>query len=268
MMGKSSSMLFIYAVAFMAFLYGPVLLLPLFSFNDSTFAAFPLKGFTLRHYSSMAHDSSMLLALKSSILVAIIVALVSTAIAIPASIALTRYRLPGGRIILSTMMLPLVFPTIVIAVALLSILVRVLNMELSLWTIGAGHILICLPFAMTVLMSRLEGFDRSLEEASRDLGEGAWQTFRRITLPLIMPGIISSLLLAFITSFDEFVLAFFLSGTQPTLPVYLFSQLRFPGKLPNVLALGSVILMVSAFAVVLAELARRRGAGATIPDRG
>jgi spermidine/putrescine transport system permease protein len=113
---------------------------------------------------------------------------------------------------------------------------------------------------MTVIMSRLEGFDKSLEEASRDLGEDAWTTFWRVTLPLAWPGVVSSLLLCFITSFDEFVLAFFLSGTQPTLPVFLFSQLRFPNKLPGTLALGSLILMVSAVLVVIAEVIRRRGA--------
>lgn len=208
----------------------------------------------------MANNVSMIVSLKSSILVGAIVSVLSTAIAIPASIAMTRMRLPGGAIIMSTMMLPLVIPSIVIAVAMLAIFIRVLGIELSLWTVGLGHVLLCLPFSMTVLMSRLEGFDRSLEEASRDLGEGAWQTFRRVTLPLTMPAIVSSLLLSFITSFDEFVLAFFLSGTEPTLPVYLYSQLRFPNRLPSVLALGSLILILSIAAVILAEAVRRRGA--------
>jgi spermidine/putrescine transport system permease protein len=160
---------------------------------------------------------------------------------------------------------PLVIPSIVFGVALLIILLRFLGVELSLWTVGASHVFICIPFAMTVLMSRLEGFDKSLEEASRDLGEGAWMTFVRVTLPLAMSGIISSLLLCFITSFDEFVLAFFLSGTQPTLPVYLFGQLRFPNKLPGMLALGSSILFVSALLVILAELLRRRGVPSNAP---
>jgi len=157
------------------------------------------------------------------------------------------------------MMLPLVVPSIVLSVALLVIILRFLGLQLSLWTVGAGHILICIPFSMTVLMSRLEGFDKSLEEASRDLGENGWMTFWRVTFPLAMPGIFSSLLLCFITSFDEFVIAFFLTGTENTLPVFLFSQLRFPNKLPGTLALGSTILLGSALLVVAAELLRRRG---------
>lgn len=250
----------LYALIFLVFLYAPVLLMPLFSFNDSTFATFPLKGFTLRHYASMAANTSMMHSLLNSLYVAIPVSAASTAIGIPAAIALTRHRLPGGGIILGAMMLPLVIPSIVIAVALLIILLRILGLELSLWTVAAGHILLCIPFSMTVLMSRLEGFDRNLEEASRDLGETAWMTFWRVTVPLIMPGVVSSLLLCFIISFDEFVIAFFLTGTETTLPVYLFSQLRFPNRLPGTLALGSAILVFSALLVIVSELIRRGGA--------
>jgi spermidine/putrescine transport system permease protein len=264
-MEKRSPLLFIYAIGFVIFLYGPVLLMPVFSLNDSMFATFPLKGFTLRHYDEMLHNTSMIASLKNSFAVGIIVSLASTAIALPAAIALTRYRLPGGGPALGAMMLPLVIPSIVMAVALLVIILRFLDLELSLWTIGAGHVLLCLPFALTVLMSRLEGFDKSLEEASRDLGENAWMTFKRVTLPLAMPGVVSSLLLCFITSFDEFVIAFFLSGTETTLPVFLFSQLRFPNKLPGTLALGSVILVTSALLVIAAEVLRRRGTRSDVP---
>lgn len=251
--------LFFYAVFFMVFLYGPILLAPLFSFNDSIFATFPLKGFTLRHYAEMATNVGLLNALKNSVLVATLSAVIATAVSVPAAIALTRFNLPGGGAVLTVMSAPLVVPSIVFGVALLVIILRFLNMELGLWAIGASHVFISIPFAMTALMSRLEGFDKSLEEASRDLGENAWMTFVRVTLPLAMPGIISSLLLCFITSFDEFVLAFFLSGTEPTLPVYLFGQLRFPNKLPGMLALGSSILLFSAIIVLLAEALRRRG---------
>ena len=165
-------------------------------------------------------------------------------------------RLARGGPVLSAMMLPLVIPSIVIAVALLVIILRFLHLDLSLWTVGAGHILLCIPFSMTVLMSRLEGFDKSLEEASRDLGENAWMTFVRVTLPLAAPGVIS---------FDEFVVAFFLTGTENTLPVYLFSQLRFPNKLPGTLALGSAILLGSALLVVAAELLRKLGVQSAKP---
>jgi spermidine/putrescine transport system permease protein len=255
----------VYAVLFVVFLYGPMLLLPLFSVNDSTFATFPLSGFTLRHYADMAANTSMLASLRNSVVVGVGVSVVATAVAVPAALAVTRYRIPGRAPILSFMMLPLVVPSVVLAVALLVIILRILDVSLSLWTVAAGHVMVCIPFAMTVLMSRLEGFDRALEEASRDLGAGGWSTFRRITLPLAAPAVISSLLLCFIISFDEFVIAFFLTGTETTLPIFLFSQLRFPNRLPGTLALGTLILVGSALLVVLAEVLRRRGAAPAKP---
>lgn len=258
-------LLFWYAVLFVVFLYGPVLLMPLFSFNDSNFATFPLKGFTTKHYAEMAGNLSMIRALKNSLTVGLGVATLSTALALPAAMALTRYRVPGGGAILSFMLLPLVVPSIVLGVALLAIALRVLGLQLSLWTVAAGHIVVCVPFAMTVLMSRLEGFDASLEEASRDLGAPGFSTFLRVTLPLAMPGVISAFLLSFIISFDEFVISFFLTGTQNTLPVFLFSQLRFPNRLPGTLALGSLILVGSAILVIVAEVVRRRGVPSSNP---
>jgi spermidine/putrescine transport system permease protein len=111
-----------------------------------------------------------------------------------------------------------------------------------------------------VLIARFEGFDRNLEEASADLGEDPLMTFWRVTFPLMLPGIVASLLLTFITSFDEFLLAFFLSGTEATLPVYIWGQLRFPERLPMVLALGALILTASVALVILAEHVRNLGA--------
>lgn len=255
-----------YAAFFLVFLYAPTVLLPLFSFNDNTFAIFPLKGFTLRHYEAMAGNVAMIDALINSLIVGTVASLFATAVAIPLAIALTRRLLPASGLVLSTVTLPLVVPSIVFAVAFLILLVRILNIELSLLTITLAHVFLCLPFAVMVLMSRLDGLDRSLEEASRDLGETAFGTFRRITLPLIFPAVISSLLMCFITSFDEFVLAFFLSGTQPTLPVFLYGQLRFPNKLPSVLALGSLILIASTILVILSELIRRKDNAALKAD--
>ena len=248
-----------YAILFIAFVYGPVLILPLFSFNDSTFATFPLAGFTTRHYVEMWGQGPMIAALVKSLKIGLGVTLLTTAIAIPAAISITRFRFPGKPAILSMLMLPLVVPSIVLAVALLVIILRFLDIPLSLWTVAAGHVLIALPFCTSVLMSRLEGFDRSLEEASRDLGSPPMQTFWRVTFPLALPGIISSLLLGFIISFDEFVIAFFLTGTDNTLPVYLYSQLRFPNRLPGALALGSLILVVSTVLVIVSEIIRKRG---------
>ena len=155
-------------------------------------------------------------------------------------------------------MLPLVIPGIIMGIALL-VIANMSGVGLSLFTIGLGHLMVSTPFAMLVMVSRLEGFDKNLEEASKDLGDSPWSTFRRVTFPLALPGIIASLLLTFTISFDEFILAFFLSGNETTLPVYIWGQMRFPTKLPIVLALGACILMVSFVVVTFAEWYRRRG---------
>jgi len=264
--GIRFSWLGLYAVLFIVVLYGPVLMLPMFSFNDSIYIAFPLKSFTTKWYVEMVNNPSLMDALKNSLKVGVSVAIISTALGLLAAKAITRYRLPGKGPIVGTIMIPLVVPSIILGIAILVVLRRVFDVDLSLWTIGAGHVLICTPFAMLVLMSRLEGFDKSLEEASLDLGESAWSTFWRVTFPLALPGVVSSLLLTFTESLDEFVIAFFLAGNESTLPLFIWSQLRFPNKLPNVLALGSVILVLSFVIVILAEIVRRRGVQSSKPS--
>ncbi|MBI3454232.1 MAG: ABC transporter permease [Candidatus Rokubacteria bacterium] len=245
---------------YLILLYGPVLLLPFFSFNDSIYVAFPLKGFTVKWYELMVRDAAMLRALWASVKIGLSVTVVSTILGFLAAKAVTRYRMPGKGALFAFILLPLVVPSIILGASLLSFFRQFLHVELSLWTIAASHVLICVPFSMLVLAARLEGFDRNLEEVSSDLGMSAWQTFRRVTLPLAMPGIVSSLLLCFVVSFDEFLLAFFLSGRQPTLPVYMYSLLRFPESMPGVLALGSCILIVSIVLIATSEVVRRRSA--------
>ena len=254
---KNKSLL-LYAFAYLAFLYVPVLVLPVFSFNDSQFIAFPLSGFTTRWYGALAGDSAMQHALGNSLKVGIVTALLSTMLGLAAARAVTRYRLRGAGAALGFISLPLFIPDIVLGLSLLMLLGAV-GLPLSLAAVVMGHLLVCVPFALTVLIARFEGFDKHLEEASADLGEDGWMTFWRITAPLMLPGIIASLLLTFITSFDEFLVAFFLSGTEATLPIYIWGQLRFPERLPMVLALGAVILAVSVVLVICAEYIRNLG---------
>ena len=125
--------------------------------------------------------------------------------------------------------------------------------------IGISHVVFTVPFATLVVMARLEGFSKSIEESSLDLGVSAWMTCWRITFPLILPGLGASFLLTFTASFDEFLFALFLGGSQVTLPVYMWSQVRFPQTLPTVLALGALIFMVSVVLIGAAEWLRRMG---------
>jgi spermidine/putrescine transport system permease protein len=250
--------LYIYAGFFLLFLYGPVLLLPLFSLSDGTAIAFPIRGFTLRWYRELAADGQLFVSLVNSLRVALVVAAGATLLGVMSAWALIRYRFPARRPIIAFIMLPLIVPGLVLGVSLL-LLTHQLGIEPSLACIAFGQMVLCLPFATLVMMSRFQGVDRSLEEASRDLGVGPAATFFRVVLPIAWPGVLSSLLMTFTISFDEFILALFLSGSQTTLPVYLWGQLRFPGKLPSVLALATLILLFSFGVATLAERVRRMG---------
>ena len=248
----------LYAFIYLIFIYLPVAFLPVFSFNDSIYVAFPLKGFTFEWYEKMINNPGLLAAVGNSIKIGVVVAFASTIFGTLAAKAVTRYRMPGRGPLIGIITVPLVIPEIIMGIALL-ILINLVDFPLSLVTIGLGHMLVTVPFAMLVMMSRLEGFDKSMEEAAMDLGENAWGTFWRVTFPLALPGIVASLLLTFTISFDEFILAFFLAGTDSTLPLFIWSMLRFPQKLPTVLAMGACILVLSFVIVTLAEWIRRKG---------
>jgi len=254
--------LHVYAMLYIAFLYIPVLFLPLFSLNDNIYITFPLKGFTTKWYTQMFAHDAMLQSLYNSLKVGAVASVFATVLGLFGAKAVTRYRFPGKKPMISVIMLPLVVPGILLGVAIL-IMMKQVGVELSLFTITLGHILICVPFAMATLIPRFEGFDKSMEEASADLGANGWWTFWRVTVPMVMPGIIASLLLCFTISFDEFIIAFMLSGTEATLPVHIFSQLRFPARLPPVLALGSLIMIISFFVVFFAQWLSRKDTSPT-----
>jgi len=246
----------LYAVLFLIVLYVPVLFLPLFSFNDSIYVKFPLKGFTLQWYIELLDREPVWASLMNSIKVGVTTSIIATGFGVFAAKAITRYRLPGRGPVVGFIMLPLVVPGIIFGVALL-VLLSQLGVRLSLYTVTMGHIIVCLPFAIATMIPRFEGFNKSVEEASADLGENAWWTFWRITFPMVFPGILASLLLTFTVSFDEFIMAFFLSGTDATLPMYIWGQLRFPQAFPSILAMASIILAVSFILVFLGQWINR-----------
>lgn len=246
----------LYAALFLIALYIPILFLPLFSFNDSIYVRFPLTGFTFQWYIELFDRAPVWASLMNSIKVGLTTSIISTGFGVFAAKAITRYKLPGRGPVVGFIMLPLVVPGIIFGVALLVLLSR-LGVPLSLYTVTIGHIIVCLPFAIATLIPRFEGFDKSVEEASADLGENAWWTFWRVTFPMVFPGILASLLLTFTVSFDEFIMAFFLSGSDATLPMYIWGQLRFPQNFPSILALASVILIMSFILVVLGQWINR-----------
>jgi len=256
-----------YAFLYVVFLYLPVIFLPIFSINTAATPKFPLTGYTLKWYEDLPKTPALLDAAWNSLIVGVSASVLATLLGILAARSITRYRYPGRRTINGLIMAPLVLPEIILAISMLLVMLQ-LGLSLSLFTVVLGHVLICIPYSMTVLTAGFEGFDRSLEEASADLGESAFGTFRRVTLPMVAPAIISSLLVCFTISLDEFVIAFFLTGTDTTLPIYIWGQLRFAAKLPGVLALGTLLLVASFVLMTVAEVLRRRAAGRTQNEGG
>jgi spermidine/putrescine transport system permease protein len=173
-----------------------------------------------------------------------------------ASLALTRRRFRGQAAASALVLSPLVIPYVVFGISLLLLFHR-LGVPRSLLTVVIGHIVISLPYTILVLVPRLEQIDRSLEEAAFDLGASRLRTFRSVTLPLILPAVLSAFLIAFTTSFDEYAVASFVVGPRLTFPIYLYSALRFPNQLPQVIAVAVVVITISLVVVVCAEIGRR-----------
>jgi spermidine/putrescine transport system permease protein len=238
------------------FLYAPILILLVFSFNDSQLPSFPLSGFTLHWYHQFLTNADLRGALETSAIVAALSSVVAVVLGTLASIGLTRGRFRGRAVVSALLLSPLVIPFVVFGIALL-LLFHSLGVPRSLLTVVIGHVVISLPYTILVLVPRLEQIDVSLQEAAYDLGASRLRTFRSVTFPLILPAVVSAFLIAFTTSFDEYAVASFVVGTRVTFPIYLYAALRFPSQLPQVIAVAVVVLTVSLVVVVAAELGRR-----------
>jgi spermidine/putrescine transport system permease protein len=231
-------------------LYLPIVLLFIFSINSNTTLSFPLKGFTLSWYAKLFATPALLHAVVNSLIVAITSSTAATAFGTMIAILLSRFNFRGRGALTGLAMLPLIIPYIVLAVALL-ILFHALGITLSLWTVAIAHVVVALPYTTLIILARLIGFDQTLEEASMDLGASYPSTLRLIVIPIAAPAIVSAWITAFTVSFDEFALALFLAGRDPTFPVYLYGQLRFATTLPVLIA-TAVLLMVGTMTLILA----------------
>jgi spermidine/putrescine transport system permease protein len=247
------------------FLYAPIVVLAVFSLNDGD-PSFPLQGFTTRWYGEFFSNTLLLQALRRSLIVATASSCIAVTLGVMAAFALIRRRFVGKPAASALFFSPLVIPYLVFGISLLLLFTLVdkilrqtagVYIGLGLHAVVIGHVVVTLPYVILVIMPLLERLNVSLEEAAHDLGAGTWQTFRRVTLPLLAPALLSAFLIAFTLSFDEFAIASFVAGREPTWPVYLFSQLRVPSQLPELIAVSSVILFASLAVVLLAEIIRR-----------
>jgi spermidine/putrescine transport system permease protein len=237
------------AALILAFLYLPVVVLVVFSFNDNVVTTLPLRGFTLGWYESMLANADMMAAIRNSFYVAAMATLLALLIGVPAAFALDRADFPGKTAFRRLVMLPLALPGIITGISMLN-LFRVLGFNLSLETVIMGHGTALTAIVVTQVYARLLRFDRRLEEASSDLGGRPWQTFLLVTLPNIRSALIGSALLTFTLSFDEIPVTFFLTGRENTLPMYIYSTLR-RGITPEINAIGTIIVVVSLVLIFL-----------------
>jgi spermidine/putrescine transport system permease protein len=248
----------IYAGLAIAYLLIPIAVIIVFSFNDPAGKYnFEWVGFTLSHWESVFSISELNSALLTSLRLAGLATLFSTVIGTLMAIALVRHTFFGRRTANFLLVIPMATPEIVMGASLLSFFLVIGTPELGFTTLLIAHTMFCISFVVVVVRSRLIGFDRSLEEAAQDLGANAFQTFRLVTLPLIMPGIAAAAMLAFALSLDDFVVSNFNSGTTVTFPLYIFGAAQ-RGIPVEVNAVATILFVGTLLAMGLTVLQQRR----------
>jgi len=244
------------AIGIFLFLYLPIIILVIYSFSGSRNVGV-WTGFSTRWYAELLGDKLLINAFRVSLWVAVWSTLISTVLGTMAAMALERYRFRGRLTFDTALYLPIIIPDIVMALSTLLFFVT-FAVPLSRYTILVTHIAFNISFVAVVVRARLAEMDKSLEEAAADLGADTWTTFRRVTLPILMPGIVSAALLAFTLSLDDFVITFFVAGPgSTTLPVRVYSMIKF-GVTPEVNAISTLMLLGSTVLVVISLLIQRK----------
>jgi spermidine/putrescine transport system permease protein len=254
-----------HAVVVFAFLFAPIVVLVVFSFNKAK-SGTKWAGFSTRWYSSLAHNHDALQAFRNTLKVAFIATIVATVIGTLAAFALTRFRFRGRSSYSTLIFISLVMPEIIMGISLTAFFRRFAHVDLSIRTVIAAHITFCIAFVVVVVKARLTAFDNRLVEAAADLGATPLQAFLRVVLPLAAPGIFAGAMLAFTISLDDVVITSFTSGPgSTTLPLYIFGQLKF-GVSPSINALSTIVLFSALLLLAVGGFfsvrAARRGVGA------
>ncbi len=247
-MRKRSYWLWGATIAAYSFLYVPLIIVVVYSFNDSRLNA-EWVGFTLDWYRKLAGNDEMLTAAGNSLLIGLTASLVATVLGTMAGVAMHRYKL---KLLPVLVLAPIAIPEILMGVSLLIFFV-LLNFTLGLLSVALAHIAFCIGFVAIVVRARLSGMDESLTEAARDCGASPWQSFRYVTLPLIMPGVIAGALMAFTLSIDDFVITFFTAGAGTvTLPLQIYSMIKI-AVTPEVNAVSTLLMFLTLVLIVIAS---------------
>lgn len=246
----------------LSFLYAPILILVVYSFNASRLVTV-WGGFSTRWYAALAHDHQMLAAAWITLRVGLISATTATVLGALAAVALVRQsRFHGRTLFAGLLYAPLVLPEVILGLSLLLLFVS-LGLSRGFWTVAVGHVTLSLGYAAVIIQARLASFDRALEEAARDLGCTPLQAFLKVTLPNIAPAVAAAWMLAFTLSLDDLVVASFTSGPgATTLPMRIYSQVRL-GVNPQINAVSTLLIGLVAVGVVVAYMVQRRSAART-----
>jgi len=242
-----------------------VAFLVLFSFSSGVGGNFPPPGYTLGWYGEALGDPWLMTSVWNSVTIAVLSAVIAVVVAAPGAYAIVRHRFPGRGLVRQALVVPLIIPSIMLGFGLL-LLFDAAGIELSLGTLLVGHATYVLPYAFFVIAAQQYGFDRTLEEAAMDLGADRLRTFRTVTLPLMVPGLVAAGIFAFTLSLDEFIITFLLTSTTQTLPLYVWGMLRTMVS-PTVNAVATLIVMASFTLVgglLLFQMITRRRASSSV----
>jgi spermidine/putrescine transport system permease protein len=240
-----------HAAAVYVFLYAPIAILVLFSFNRTSQTAV-WQGFTLEWYRRLFSNDLILASVRNSLIVGVATTAIATVLGTLVALALGRYEFRGKGATRNLLYLPIIIPEIVVGAALVTFF-GVVGLRLSLTTVVIAHVVFSVSYVAIVVRARLSGFDRSLEEAALDLGAPPLQTFWRVTLPLILPGVVSGALLVFTVSIDDYVITSFVAGVgATTLPLQIYSMLKV-GVTPEVNAVSTLLLGVTVVLILVAQ---------------
>ncbi|MEB3101562.1 ABC transporter permease [Ferviditalea candida] len=253
-----NTILWISSVLIFLFIYVPMIVVVIYSFNGEAVNSFPITSWSVKWYAVLLHDAALLNALKNSIIVAFFGTLIGLLLGIPAAFAVDRFRFPGKVVFERIVLLPMILPGIITGVALMSVFVM-FRIDLSLFTILIGHGTFLIAVVMTQVYARLKRIDRSIEEASMDLGASRLKTFFLVTLPIIKTAVIGATLLSITLSLDEIAVSYFLTGRSLTLPVQIWAMLR-RGITPEVNAISTLIFVFSVIMIVIVTRLSREDA--------
>lgn len=231
-----------------AFLYIPLIIVVVYSFNDSKLSA-EWVGFTLSWYVALFNNQEMLTAARNSLIIAVSASFFATLLGTMAGLAIHRYKLKFLPVLV---FMPVAMPEILLGVALLLFFLQVLNLTLGMVSIIIAHTTFCIGFVAIIVRARLQGMDESIFEAARDLGASPWQTFRLITLPLIMPAVVAGALMSFTLSIDDFVITFFTKGVgEPILPIQIYTMIKV-AVTPEVNAISTLLMLLTLTMIIIA----------------